>query len=75
MVKIISPYKPLFECKASTAGKFAIVVSCSNENYKATLVNATYTVADRVSSKEKTKAKNKINSGAKATVSKNGTAR
>ena len=60
------------KAKASTAGTFDIIVSCTNKNYKATLDNATYTVTDRISPQEKAKAKNKINSCAKATVSKNG---
>ena len=59
------------EAKASVAGKYDIVVTFDNDNYDATLVNATYTVKDRVSPREKVIGKNYINSAAKNTPTKN----
>jgi len=60
------------KAKASTPGKYDITVTCANKNYDATLVKGTYTVTDRVSPKEKTEGKNKVNSVIKATPAKNG---
>jgi hypothetical protein len=58
--------------KANVPGKYDIIVSCSNTNYDATIVNATYTVTDRVSPQEKTRGANKINSAIKGSVNDNG---
>ncbi|MBQ9531864.1 MAG: InlB B-repeat-containing protein [Eubacterium sp.] len=59
--------------KAAVAGKYVIKVAyTANANYDVTVVNGTYTVTDRITAKERTAGKNKINSAIKATVNKNG---
>jgi len=59
--------------KAAVAGKYVIKVAyIANANYDVTVVNGTYTVTDRITAKERTAGKNKINSAIKATVNKNG---
>ena len=59
--------------KAAVAGKYVIKVAyTANANYDVTVVNGTYTVTDRITAKERTAGKNKINSAIKATVNKDG---